>query len=322
VTTPGGPPDTDEPWFVPVLALDDIQHGDGSEDDADDPEVSEVAPGTTLAWSSWAGEEQVPRRLAAAAGALALRLTEALPELSHQNPGGGERFEHAQLIAVLANALGVVVELADDRQLAGDDLARLLGATHDGAVIAAIVAEATDESAVTQQSAWLRRTGEEVHRAMWRRFHPVGDSRFRVRLRRGERALLRRVLAEQHQRLSEDGPSLAPLYPPGYGDGDDASAARSAEFSSLTKVDLTATRSSALERVQASLEDREIDAETLAVWMRTLNDVRLVMAAELDITDDEQAPPAPWSATFPAWRTYAVLGNLVHEAVLALRTQL
>jgi hypothetical protein len=157
---------------------------------------------------------------------------------------------------------------------------------------------------------------------MWRRFHPVGDSRFRVRLRRGERALLRRVLAEQHQRLSEDGPSLAPLYPPGYGDGDDASAARSVEFSSLTKVDLTATRSSALERVQASLEDREIDAETLAVWMRTLNDVRLVMAAELDITDDEQAPPAPWSATFPAWRTYAVLGNLVHEAVLALRTQL
>ncbi|MBK6438140.1 MAG: hypothetical protein IPF88_06020 [Candidatus Microthrix sp.] len=106
MTTPGGPPDTDEPWFVPVLALDDTQHGDGSEDDADDPDVSEVAPGTTLAWSSWAGEEQVPRRLAAAAGALALRLTEALPELSHQNPGGGERFEHAQLIAVLANALG------------------------------------------------------------------------------------------------------------------------------------------------------------------------------------------------------------------------
>ena len=38
MTTPGGPPDTDEPWFVPVLALDDIQHGDGSEDDADDPD--------------------------------------------------------------------------------------------------------------------------------------------------------------------------------------------------------------------------------------------------------------------------------------------
>ena len=319
MTAPGDPPDTDlEDDLAP-------EHGEKNEDgDEDDgtSEVFEVAPGTSLVWSPWAGEEQIPQRLVASTGALALRLTADLPELSHQNPGGGERFEHGQLIAILANALGDIVELAAGRPLAGDDLARLLGATHDGAVIAAIVAEATGESAVAQQSAWLRRTGEEVHRAMWRRFHPVGEGQFRVRLRRGERMLVHRVLAEQQQRLVEDGPPLAPLYPPGYGDGDDAAAERSAEFSSLTRDDLAAARGEALDRVQASLEDRVIDADTLAAWMRTLNDVRLVMATELDITDDEQAPPAPWAATFPAWRTYAVLGNLVHETVLALRTQL
>ncbi len=333
MTAPGGPPETDQPWFVPGLGSNDPPGGEdpsaeaGSEvefgpDEPDDPEVIEVAPGTSLTWSPWAVDEQVPQRLAVAARALALRLGEDLPELSHQNPGDGERFGHARLVAALGDALSFVAELGDERPLAGEDLVRLLGAAHDGAVIATIIADATGESVITQQSAWLRRTGEEVHRAMWRRFHPVGDNRYRVRLRRGERALLRRVLAEQQQRLVDDGPALTPLYPPGYGDDDEASAVRSAEFSSLTRDDLAATRSSALDRVQASLEDREIDADTLAAWMRTLNDVRLVMGTELDITDDEQRPPAPWDATFPAWRTYAVLGNLVHETVLALRTQL
>lgn len=325
-----GPPNTEQPWFVPVLLPQDDAvdghptPGDDAEDDAEDDASGpiEVPLDTELTWSPWAIDERIPERLVAAVRALALRLTGDLPELSHRNPGGGERFEHAQLIAALSHALGAVVELCDGRSLSGDDLAMALGSAHDGAVIAAIIAEATGEPGVALQSAWLRRTGEEVQHAMWRRFHPVGDGRFRVRLRRGERALLHRVVAEQQQRLDEDGPALAPLFPPGYGDGDAESSERSAEFASLTRNDLTASRGSALELVESSLELRVIDAETLAAWMRTLNDIRLVMATELEITDDAQAPPAPWDASFPTWRTYAVLGNLVHETVLALRTQL
>lgn len=332
--TTAGPPADEQPWFVPELTdldteADDrpepaAEPDDGSDeaDEHDAPGRFDVASGTKLSWSTWAVDERVPEQLAAAVGALAFRLTGDLPELSHQNPDGGERFEHDQLIAVLSNALGALIKLGDGRVLAGEDLVVALGAAHDGGVIAIIIAEATGEPAVAEQSAWLRRAGEEVHRAMWRRFHPVGDARFRVRLRRGERSLLRRVIAEQQQRLVEDGPALTPLFPPGYGDGDAQSAERSAEFASLTRDDLSAGRSSALDRVQSSLEERVIDADTLAAWMRTLNDVRLVMGTELEIDDDEQTPPPPWDSTFPAWRTYAVLGNLVHEAVLALRTQL
>ena len=74
--------------------------------------------------------------------------------------------------------------------------------------------------------------------------------------------------------------------------------------------------------MQASLGERIIDADTLAAWMRTLNDVRLVMGTNLEIDHDEQPPPVPWDPAFPAWRSYSLFGNLVHEAVMALRTQL
>lgn len=334
VTEPTGPPDTDQPWFVPVLNPegghdDEPEPGDSDSDfddvdgDGDDaPDHFEVAVGTTLVWSPWAVEEKLSTRLTGVASDLGLRLTDDLPELSHQNPGSDQRFGHDQLLAALSNALGALVTLYDGRPLAGDDLATALGAAHDGAVIAAIIAEATGEVAVAQQSAWLRQAGEEVRRAMWRRFYPMGDGTFRVRMRRGERALVRRVVAEQQQRLVEDGPSLAPLFPPGYGETDATSSERSAEFASLTRDDLMATRSLALDRVHASLDDRNIDGDTLAAWMRTLNDIRLVLGTDLGIEDDHQAPPTPWDSTFPTWRTYAVLGNLVHEAVMALRTQL
>lgn len=329
------PPEGEQPWFVPVVTprdddsvgpSDAAQSGepDGDETDGGEPSgsVITVAPGTTLAWSPWAEEEQLPDRLMMAIRGLAHRLTEDLPELSHQNPEGGQQFDHAQLEAALANALGALSEVADGRTLQGDDLADAMGAAHDGAVISAIMAEATGEPAVAAKSYWLQQTAEEVRRAMWRRFAPMGDDQFRVRLRRGERALIGRVLAEQQQRLADDGPELAPLFPAGYGDADPIAAEASAEFASLTRDDLMLGRSTALKSVQASLGERVIDTDTLSAWMRTLNDVRLVMAVELGIDHDEQPPPAPWDSSFPAWRTYALLGNLVHEAVESLRTQL
>ena len=77
------------------------------------------------------------------------------------------------------------------------------------------------------------------------------------------------------------------------------------------------------EAVAALLSRSKGEAVTLTTaWMRTLNDVRLVMGTNLEIDHDEQPPPVPWDPTFPAWRSYSLLGNLVHEAVMALRTQL
>lgn len=299
---------------------DAVEHDDAADDAADG--LSGVAPGTTLAWSGWAIDEQLPDRLCAVTRSLAHRLTQELPELAHQNPEGGQHFNHQQLMAAMEHALGTLAEVCDGRTLAGEDLGAAFGAAHDGAVIAAIVAATTDESAVAQQGRWLQRTSEEFHHAMWRRFVPMDDGRFRVRLRRGERVLVARVLAEQQQRLAEDTPDLAPLFPPGYGDVDPDAAIRSAEFASLTRDDLMMGRRNALQSMQASLGERIIDADTLAAWMRTFNDVRLVMGTNLEIDHDEQPPPVPWDPTFPAWRSYSLFGNLVHEAVMALRTQL
>ena len=141
-------------------------------------------------------------------------------------------------------------------------------------------------------------------------------------MRRGERSLLRRSLVEHRRRLLDDSPDVARLFPAGYGDTTEKAAEASKEFASLTKDDLMAGRLAGLDLVEASLDERTIEGETLSAWMRTLNDVRLVLGTRLEITDDEQPPPAPWDGSFPTWRVYALLGVLVHEAVLALRSEL
>ena len=111
---------------------------------------------------------------------------------------------------------------------------------------------------------------------------------------------------------------LSPTAPP----ETEKAAEASKERASLTKGALRAGRRAGLDLVEASLDERTIEGETLSAWMRTLNDVRLVLGTRLEITDDEQPPPAPWDGSFPTWRVYALLGVLVHEAVLALRSEL
>ncbi|MEZ5382108.1 MAG: DUF2017 family protein [Microthrixaceae bacterium] len=326
-------PSDDRPWFTSEGAdpadsdpgdsdLGDSDPGDNGPGD-NGPDDHLTAPvGTVLVWSDWARHDRIPARLGQAVADLARRLAGDMPKLSHRNPDGQELFDHDELLAVLGDALGEVAELCRRDWLTDASLSGALQATHNGAIVAAVAAEATGEEAVWQAGHWLTRAGEELRNAMWRRFHPAGDGRYRLRLRRGERSLLRRALVEHRQRLLDDSPEVSRLFPAGYGDATEETTEASKEFASLTRDDLMAGRLAALDLVEGSLEERTIDGETLSAWMRTLNDVRLVLGTTLEITDDQQPPPAPWDSSFPTWRVYALLGALVHEAVLALRSEL
>lgn len=109
-----------------------------------------------------------------------------------------------------------------------------------------------------------------------------------------------RELVEQYLELvtagAADDPAVARLTPAAYRDDDDASA----EFAALTRDDLLGGRATEAERVLADLiAARSVDAaaeadvivriapESQTAWMRTLNGLRLVLAARIGIVDDD-----------------------------------
>jgi hypothetical protein len=145
----------------------------------------------------------------------------------------------------------------------------------------------------------------------------IPDGQLAVEMEDGERSILTALLADVAQLLSADmpeppadpferlvghldpdqsvarphDPALLRLLP----DVDSADPARSAEFRRLTELDL---REGKLHRIRIALESLRtssgagevvLDREAAIVWMRVLTDVRLVLAARLEITDEDDA---------------------------------
>jgi len=80
-------------------------------------------------------------------------------------------------------------------------------------------------------------------------------------------------------------PALARLLPDAYRDDDDASA----EHRRLTERGLVERKQANAETVISSLGAREVvlDAAAVQSWLRTLTDLRLALAARLQIEDDD-----------------------------------
>lgn len=80
-------------------------------------------------------------------------------------------------------------------------------------------------------------------------------------------------------------PALARLLPDAYRDDDDAAA----EHRRLTERGLVERKQANAEIVISSLGSREIvlDAAAVQAWLRTLTDLRLALAARLQIEDDD-----------------------------------
>lgn len=115
-----------------------------------------------------------------------------------------------------------------------------------------------------------------------------------------------RELVEQYLELvrapdDDRDPATRRLSPDAY----PGEAEASAEFRSLTRDDLAATRAADAERVIATLSARELgsgerpelvlDAPAQTAWLRTLAGLRIVLAARMGIVDDDSvvAPDDP-----------------------------
>lgn len=139
-----------------------------------------------------------------------------------------------------------------------------------------------------------------------------GD-RFAVELGSGERDLIGSLIGQLRELLTEGGPATVRLFPPPYGDDEE----RNAGYAALAGSELHESRHAALDVVESTLHASEIDQGALEAWMRSLNDLRLVLSVVLEI--DEDGRPEDLSednaATYAAYELLGALLELIVEAL-------
>jgi hypothetical protein len=114
-------------------------------------------------------------------------------------------------------------------------------------------------------------------------------------------------------------PALARLFPDGY-TGDEAAAA---DFRRYTEGDLRRGKKTAAEVVRGTAPVEggtvQLDREQADAWLGWLNDLRLVLATRLEVTQDESIDDVPEDdPRFPTFLIYHVLTGWQYELIQAL----
>lgn len=150
--------------------------------------------------------------------------------------------------------------------------------------------------------------------APWR-FKRLRGGGYKVRLPEGERELLASLPGQVVELLDAEDPSTFRLFPPAYTDD----PARNDEYRRFMGDDLQARRRKALALLEETAGGDRLDEEQANGWLSALNDLRLVLGANLGITEetdvDEVAPDDPRA---PGFALYGYLTFLQGELVEAL----
>ena len=135
-----------------------------------------------------------------------------------------------------------------------------------------------------------------------------------VRLPEEERELLRTLPEQLRQLLRSDDPSLFRLFPPAYGEDEEANAA----YDELVRGDLLEGRLEALRVLEETAGAKRLDEEQLAAWIGALNDFRLVLGTRLDVTEEVYSTSvSPRDPRAPELALYGYLTWLQEQAVRA-----
>ena len=146
------------------------------------------------------------------------------------------------------------------------------------------------------------------------------DGRIEIRLGEAEREILAHVLGQLRDALLADPDDvvLRRLFPPAYPDDPE----KEAGFQALARDELLESRLATIDAVEASLDERYLDAEGASAWMRSLNSLRLVLGTRLDVSEDDDRQFDPDDPEAPARALYGFLSELVDDLVDALAADL
>jgi len=137
-----------------------------------------------------------------------------------------------------------------------------------------------------------------------RQVEPNPTGGVRLHFREEEVLLLRELLADLDALLEDPGdPALRRLFPPAHADRE-----HEEQYRSLVGDQLVRGRCDALAAVSDTLGSERLGPEEADAWLRTLNDLRLVLGTRLDVTEDIDFEEVDLSE--PRGRDLAVYGYL------------
>lgn len=148
-------------------------------------------------------------------------------------------------------------------------------------------------------------------------FEPNKDGSATVSFDEDVSDLIRQVADHVRTLLTEGDESgqTRSLFPPAYGDD----WARQVEFDRLVRQDLSSSHLAAIDMLLQLLETDHANAEEIEIFMKAMNQIRLVVANRLDITDETQDNDfAPSHPMYDTWQIYQFLGAVQHDALEAL----
>jgi hypothetical protein len=140
---------------------------------------------------------------------------------------------------------------------------------------------------------------------------------YRIELPAEERDLLRHLLPQLRELVTAppEDPRVRRLFPTAFPDDAD----KEAEYRRFMHDELVASRTSAIDAVEASLDARELDGAQAAAWMTSLNSVRLVLGTMLDVSEEtDVAMVADEDPDVQAYALYAYLSLLLEELLGAM----
>ena len=155
--------------------------------------------------------------------------------------------------------------------------------------------------------------------------HRERDGSFTIRLSEPEQVLLKSLLAQLRTLLKLEGggaitgdSGVRRLFPTAYPGREDLEA----EYQGMVHDDLLGQRLAAIDRVEDTIVLPSVDEEQLGMWLRTFNDLRLVLGTRLDVSEDDTGPIDPEDPDAPAQAAYEYLGWLLESTVNALSNAL
>lgn len=128
-------------------------------------------------------------------------------------------------------------------------------------------------------------------------------------------AALPRLGDEVESLLNSDSPAIQRLFPTAYPDDPE----RDAGYQAMVRGELIDRHRDGIALIAATIDDEYLTEEQLGAWLTTVNALRLVLGAVLDISDDGAEPDLDEDdPLLPAWQMYHVLSLLLDDIVSAL----
>lgn len=142
----------------------------------------------------------------------------------------------------------------------------------------------------------------------------VGDDKFQLRIREQERDVLRSLMMQMRDLITERDSTAWRLFPNAYQDDPKMAA----EYEEMVGEELRDKRLEAIETVESTLDETLLDESQLNAWMGAVNDLRLVLGTRLDVNEESTMRDYNTNTAKSLFSAYSYLGVLLEEIVASL----